>query len=69
MLQTFLWMVLGLTSVTMMSLSRANTSVSFGCTNTDASIPAGRRQSGDRSASLSAHDSPPVVNCVTYLGF
>lgn len=39
-------MVLGLTSVTTMSLSRANTSVSFACTNTDASIPAGQQQSG-----------------------
>lgn len=42
LLRTFLWMVLGLTSVTTMSRSRANTSVSFGCTNTDASIPAER---------------------------
>lgn len=53
--QTFLWMVLGLTSVTTISLSRANTSVSFACTKTDASIPAGRRRSGDTFNELLKH--------------
>lgn len=40
LLLTFLWTVLGLTSVTTTSLSRAHTCICFACTNTDASIPA-----------------------------
>lgn len=55
--QTFLWMVLGSTSVTTMSLMRVNTSISFGCTNTDASIPAGHQSLGGMSAFLCTHFS------------
>lgn len=57
MFQTFLWMVLGSTSVTTMSLMRVNTSISFGCTNTDASIPAEHRLLGGMSAFLWTHFS------------